>query len=226
MRVLALCSLGLSFACAACGGPARPAATESNVATADSLATPSPVDPKPPSWAGAAPAPTADATEAPAPATPPAPAHPAPTVSGSIDGKPFAPRLAQVSGPMQKDGRLLISFTEADDCVTSADAKAGGATLLMMVPWKDGAKLDLSKLKAPNPKAKGFAAAMGEVSFIRIDDDGKSNHVSTTFKPTGKATIVSAPMEANAIGKMTLDLKSGDYAMSGDLDIKVCFPPK
>lgn len=224
MRVPALCSLGLFFVCSACGGAARPAATETNVATADSLSTPSPVDPKPPSWAGAAPAPTVDATPEPAPA--PQPAHPAPTASGNIDGKPFAPRLAQVSGPMQKDGRLLISFTEADDCVTSADAKAGGATLLMMVPWKDGAKLDLAKLKAPNPKAKGFAAAMGEVSFIRIGDDGKSNQVSTTFKPAGKATIVSAPMEQNAIGKMTLDLKSGDYALSGDLDIKVCFPPK
>jgi hypothetical protein len=227
MRVLALCSLGMSFVCAACGGPAKPVATEANVATADSLATPSPVDPKPPSWAGvASSAPVADATETTAPTPPPAPAHPAPTVSGNIDGKPFAPRLAQVSGPMQKDGRLLISFTEADDCVTSADAKAGGATLLMMVPWKDGAKLDLAKLKAPNPKAKGFAAAMGEVSFIRISDDGKGNQVSTTFKPTGKATIVSAPMEQNAIGKMTLDLKSGDYALSGDVDIKVCFPPK
>jgi hypothetical protein len=226
MRVLALCSFGLSFAFVACGGAARPAATEANVATADSLATPSPVDPKPPSWAGAATAPTADAPEPAAPTTPPAPAHPAPTVSGNIDGKPFAPRLAQVSGPMQKDGRLLISFTEADDCVTSADAKAGGATLLMMIPWKDGAKLDLAKLKVPNPKAKGFAAAMGEVSFIRIGDDGKSNQVSTTFKPTGKATIVSAPMEQNAVGKMTLDLKSGDYALSGDVDIKVCFPPK
>jgi len=215
MRLIPFCSVALLVAC---GGAAKPAATD--VATDSTASATPPADTTPPPDTSASPsASTAPTTP------PPASTHPAPTVSGNVDGKPFAPRLVQVSGPMQKDGRLLLSFNETDDCATSADAKAGGATLMMMVPWKDGAKVNLAKLKGPNPKGKGFAA-MGEVTFIRIGDDGKSNQVSTTFKPTGTMTIVSAPMEQNAIGKMTLDLKSGDYALSGNLDIKVCFPPK
>ena len=66
---------------------------------------------------------------------------------------------------------------------------------------------------------------MGDAAFIRIGDDGK-NQVSTTFKPTGLVTIVSAPMQQNATGKMKIDMQNGDYMLTGDLDVKVCTPPK
>jgi hypothetical protein len=217
MRLIPFCSVALLVACG--GAPKQPPADVASDTPAPS-STPT-EDMPPPADSSAAPT----ASTAPTAAPPPASTHPVPTASGNVDGKPFAPRLVQVSGPMQKDGRLLVSFNEADDCVTSDDAKPGVATLMMMVPWKDGAKVDLAKLKAANPKKKGFAG-MGDATFIRIGDDGKHNQVSTTFKPTGTLTIVSAPMEQNAIGKMTVDLKSGDYALSGNLDIKVCFPPK
>ncbi len=56
---------------------------------------------------------------------------------------------------------------------------------------------------------------------MRVGDDGKQQ-ISTTFKPTGRITVVSAPTEKDAIGKVKIDLQSGDYMVAGDLDVKVC----
>jgi hypothetical protein len=33
-------------------------------------------------------------------------------------------------------------------------------------------------------------------------------------------------MDQNAVGKMKIDMAIGDYMLAGDLDVKVCFPPK
>jgi hypothetical protein len=145
--------------------------------------------------------------------------HPAPGATGSIDGKPFSPRLAQIAGPMQKDGRVTIVIHERSDCVAPSDAKPGDASMFLVVPWQDGYKTDLSALR----RAK--KGNLGEAAFVRIGDDGKKQ-VSTTFKPTGLVTVVSAPVTKDAIGKMKIDLQSGDYMVAGDLDVKVCVAPK
>jgi len=141
--------------------------------------------------------------------------HPLPSTSGSIDGKPFAPKLAQVAGKLQKDGRLLVALTETTDCVSATDAKPGDAMLTMVVPWQSGMKADLAALPRPKGKSKG------EIAFTRVNDKKKSE-VSKTFRPSGTVTIVSAPTEQNAFGKMKIDLSSGDYILAGDLDVKVC----
>jgi hypothetical protein len=89
----------------------------------------------------------------------------------------------------------------------------------LIVPWKDGYKTDLASLK----RAKG--GNLGEAAFVRVAD-GQKKQVSKTFKPTGLVTIVSAPMQKDAMGKMKIDLQSGDYMLAGDLDVKVCVAPK
>jgi hypothetical protein len=89
----------------------------------------------------------------------------------------------------------------------------------MVVPWQDGYKVDLASLK------RGTKKGTGEIAFVRTSGANKSE-VSPGFKPSGTVTILSAPMERNATGKMKIDLQSGDYMLAGDLDIQVCVSPK
>jgi hypothetical protein len=223
MRLAIACSV---FVLAACGGapkhptsdpsdtssleaPGSPAGTDPPVASSSSDSSPTnPTNPTNPT--GPAPAATTAAAGASSAAF-----HPTPGATGSIDGKPFSPKLAQITGPLQKDGRLFVVLTEASDCVAPSDAKAGDGSMSLMVPWQDGYKVDLGSLRRAKKGDKGEAA------FIRVGDDSKG-HVSTTFKPTGLLTIVSAPTGVNAFGKMKIDLSSGDYILNGDLDVKVC----
>ena len=157
--------------------------------------------------------------ESPAASSPPSAAHPVPAVSGTIDGRPFAPKLARVAGRLKKDGRILLSLSERTDCALSRDPRPGDAALTMVLPWKDGSKVDIGSLTRSRKRS---AAA---ISFGRVNA-AKKKEVSSTFKPTGTVTIVSAPMDPNGFGKMTIDLVSGDYTLSGDLDIEVCVSPK
>jgi hypothetical protein len=208
----------LLLAFVACGGSKKPAET--------------PEAPSEPSAASSAEAPDAEAapsetaaveSDAGAPAapseSPPAesPAHPVPTVTGSIDGKPFSPKMARVTHAMQKDGRIAISLDERTEC-GGGDLKPGEAALTMTVPWEDGYKADLGSLR-------GGKHHGGDISFVRVGATGKKE-TPASFKPTGRATIVKAPLEENSTGKMNIDLQSGDYMLSGDLDIQVCVAPK
>jgi hypothetical protein len=142
-----------------------------------------------------------------------------PGSTGSIDGKPFSPKLAQITSPMQKDGRVTLVIHEGSDCIAPGDAKPGDASMMLVVSWQDGYKTDLSALR----RAK--KGNLGEAAFVRIGDDGKKQ-VSTTFKPTGLVTVVSAPTQKDAFGKMKIDLQSGDYMVTGDLDVKLCVAAK
>jgi len=158
--------------------------------------------------------PSSDAAPAPVAAM-----HPVPGATGAIDGKPFSPKLAQITSPMQKDGRVTLVIHEGSDCVAPADAKPGDASMVLVVPWQDGYKTDLSALR----RAK--KGNMGEAAFVRIGDDGKKQ-VSTTFKPSGLVTVVTAPTQKDAIGKLKIDMQSGDYIVAGDLDVKLCVAAK
>lgn len=189
------------------GGDTSPAAASSPPDTSSSSAS---------SGAGSSgAAPSAPASGSDSSAAPAAPLHPVPSTTGSIDGQPFAPKLAQIAGPMQKDGRLLIMLHEGSDCIAPGDAKPGDGSMMLMVPWQDGYKVDLSSLK------RGKKRDVGEASFVRVGPDNK-NQISATFKPTGRLTVVSAATSQNSFGKIKIDLQSGDYMLAGDLDVKVC----
>jgi hypothetical protein len=199
----------------ACGGSTKPAATEADTsslesggASAPGTSQSSPAASSDTASAAASPAPAATADAPPSAAQ--APAHPVPGATGAIDGQPFSPKLAQIMGPVQKDGRALIVIHEGGDCTASAPA-----SISLLVPYKDGFKTDLSSLR----RAKG--GSVNEAAFVR-NADGKKRQVSSTFKPTGLVTIVSAPTDKGAIGKMKIDLQSGDYMLAGDLDVKMC----
>jgi hypothetical protein len=223
MRVHLACSL---LVVVACGGSHKPAATEADTSSLESPSDPASA-PASTSGSGAAggassstPSPLAmpTASSASSDAAPaPAASHPVPGATGSIDGKPFSPKLAQVAGPVLKDGRRMVMLHEGSDCIQPGDAKPGDASMMLMVPWQDGYKVDLAALQ----RAK--KGNLGEAAFVRIGGDGKKQ-ISTTFKPTGRVTIVSAPTQKDALGKMNIDLQTGDYLVSGDLDIKVCSP--
>ena len=159
------------------------------------------------------------ASSASASASAPAVFHPKPSTNGTIDGRSFAPRIAMIASPIQKDGRAVVTLAEADDCVAASDAKAGDATMQITVPWKDGMKADLAAML--RPKGKG----LGEISFVRITD-AKQNDVSKTFDPIGTVTVVKAATQKDAFGKMKIDLTAGGYMLAGDIDVKVCVAPK
>jgi hypothetical protein len=232
MPVLSLrtCLASSILALLACGGAQKPAegvdtsslestpspssASGDNASTAAASApsSGSPTSASSSSTTGSSP--SSDAAPAPAAAI-----HPVPGATGAIDGKPFSPKLAQITSPMQKDGRVTLVLHEGSDCVAAADAKPGDASMTLVVPWQDGYKTDLSALR----RAK--KGNMGEAAFVRIGDDGKKQ-VSTTFKPSGMVTVVSAPTQKDAIGKMKIDLQSGDYMVAGDLDVKLCVAAK
>jgi hypothetical protein len=224
MRVVLGCSL---VALVACGGAPKPAATEgSDTASlepspsAGSAGSEQPSAAPPASaTAASSPAPSSSSTAATAPAdtsAAAAPAHPAPASTGAIDGQPFAPKFAQVAGPVTKDGRRLVMLHEGTECASPADAsKPGMASMMLMVPWNDGFKVDLASLKRAKKND------LGEAAFVRIAANKKKD-VSTTFKPTGLVTVVSAPTKKDGVGKMKIDLQNGDYLLVGDLEINNC----
>jgi hypothetical protein len=228
MRVTLACSLVLLVACG--GGPKHAAidpsdtsslesggSSSSSEASASSSAAPAgsgdaesagnagPLS----SLSGSSSSPSSSAT--PSGSAAPAVFHPTPGATGSIDGKAFVPKLAQVVGPLQSDGRVLVTLHEGSDCIAQGNAQPGDASMTLMVTWQDGYKVDLGSL----------LRAKGEAGFARVGNDKKS-HKSATFKPTGRLTVVSAPTQQNAFGKVKIDLSSGDYILAGDLDVKVC----
>jgi hypothetical protein len=211
MRAAAVIVLGV-IGLAACGG-SPPPAPETPAADTSSLETGSGADKSSKSSTDeAAPA----ASSAPAAASAASAAfHPAPSATGTIDGKPFAPKVAQVIGPMKKDGRILLSLTEASECPAPGDAKTDHASMTLVVPWSDGYKIDVSALKLEGKKGPG------EIGFRH----GKKD-LSTTFKPSGTVTVVSAPMDKGATGKLKIDLQSGDYMLAGTVDVELCVSPK
>jgi hypothetical protein len=205
------CSPLVLVACG--GGSPKPAASEADTASLESSGSSGGATPASASTATAAdkPAPSATSTvpaSITAAVTGTASVHPVPGATGDIDGKPFSPKLAQLAGPVQKDGRVLILIHEGSDCL--ADTKSADASMMLMVPWKDGYKTDLSALR----RAKG--GNLGEAAFLR------KKQVSSTFKPSGLVTVVSAPTTKDGIGKMKIDLQSGGYILAGDLDVLVC----
>jgi hypothetical protein len=229
MRVTLTCSLVLLSACG--GGPKHAAidpsdtsslesggSSSSSEASASSSSAASSGATDSPSGGGGGPlsslsgssaSPSSSAT--PSGSAAPAVFHPTPGATGSIDGKAFVPKLAQVVGPMQGDGRVLVTLHEGSDCIAQGNAQPGDASMTLMVTWQDGYKVDLGSL----------LRAKGEAGFARVGNDKKS-HKSATFKPTGRLTVVSAPTQQNAFGKLKIDLSSGDYILAGDLDVKVC----
>jgi hypothetical protein len=126
--------------------------------------------------------------------------------------------MARVTQAAQKDGRILLTLDERTEC-GGGDPKPGEALLTLTVPWEDGYKQDLGSLK------RGGKKGAGEIAFARVGTNGKKD-VSASFKPSGRVTVVKAPSEEGSLGKINIDMQSGEYMLSGDLDVQVCVAPK
>lgn len=213
MRVVLVSSLLVMLACGGSNKPPEspaetpapePSASADTAASADSDA--------------AAPAAAAEGAADEKAEKPEAPAPAGPNITGAIDGKPFVPKGALITKPAQKDGRILITLGEHAAC-GGGDPSPGEGMLTLVVPWEDGYKQDLGSLK------RGGKKGGGDISFVRVGAGGKKD-ASATFKPTGRLTVVSAPSDQNAVGKLNVDLQSGDYMLSGDLDVQLCVAAK
>jgi hypothetical protein len=211
--------VSLSLFAAACGAAQKPAEGSSadtsslespSSNTSESAPTPKATDDKPATKA-ATPSTSSEGTAPESSATPAAAFHPTPSANGSLEGKPFLPKIALISAAMQKDGRIGLQIIEGTDC---ASGKTGDASLSMLVEWKDGYKTDLGSLKRSGKKGAA------EISFVR------GAKPSAGFKATGTVTVVSAPTDQGATGKLKVDLQSGDYILAGDLDVLLCAAAK
>jgi hypothetical protein len=213
MRSIVISSLVLGAI--ACGGGSKPAQSASDNTTVEGsnpTAKPSSEDSSAAASSSDAGAP-APAASAPADNAAAPPAHPAPTATGSLDGRTFSPTIAHVTGKPKADGRIVVSLEEGTDCSGTPDT-----SLTMLITYKDGYKSDLGSLK------RGAKKSAGEIAFLRVGPDSKREY-SSTFKPTGTVTVVKAATDANTTGKLKLDLTSGDYMLNGDIDIQMCEAP-
>jgi hypothetical protein len=219
MRVVVVSSL---FVLIACGGSNKPAETAESPAEPNTSSSQDVPAASSESEGDAGPAfgtPTgAAAPSTPAPAAESPSTHPVPTSTGSVDGKPFIPKMARVTQPAAKDGRVVLTLDERTQC-GGGDPKPGDSYLTVTVPWEDGYKQDLGSLKRAGKNGAG------EISFVRVNTNGKKEP-SATFKPTGRMTVVKAPSDEGAVGKLNIDMQSGDYMLSGDLDIQLCVAAK
>jgi hypothetical protein len=224
MRISATSSALALVILTACGGAQKPEASSADTSSLEQSGNASSDTPAPaggsddsaskpsPASSTSTPAPAASAAPAPAADAPAAAVHPTPAATGSIDGKPFAPKIGRATAAMRKDGRLLVTLTEGTEC--GGTPKPGEGTLSFLLEWKDGYKTDVGSLK------RATKPGGGEVGFSR----GAS--VSKSFKPTGRVTVVSAPTDANATGKLKVDVQSGDFMLAGDLDVLLCVAAK
>lgn len=220
MRAVVVSSLLVLLACGGSKKPAESASESPSTESSASSSSETPPSDSAASAASAAPASSAAPAESAASEAAPAPSSGSsgPNVTGAIDGKPFVPKMARITHPMQKDGRILLTLDEHLEC-GGGEANQGEGIMTMMVTWEDGYKVDLGSLK------RGGKKGGGEISFVRVGAHGKKDP-SATFKPTGKITVVKAPMEQNGVGKVNIDLQSGEYMLSGDLDVQACVAPK
>ncbi len=190
--------ISLSFAAAAC-----------------STAPPSQAPEAPPNAAEAPPASASTYAdiggpngEAP-PATPALKGDAFPPVTGSLGGAPWELKGAGTSGPVQKDGTVVVTLANYPvDCGTH-EAAPGDRTILLVVPWEKGAKVDVGALK---PK---------EAQAISVDDKKKQSAVKG-WKPKGTLEVLGAPTKLNSSGRIKIDLTSGKDAISAEVPVKFC----
>jgi hypothetical protein len=223
MRIVLLTVLSTAISSLSCGGSQKSAETAADTSSleAKGSSTVKSEDAPSPSPSGSSTGGAGSGADAAGAAQPGAPAHPAPSVTGSIDGKPCLPKIARTVGKVQKDGRIVLALDDAAaDCSTTGAPQPGEARLTLLVPWQNGYKIDLAALRRSTPKKTG-----GEITFSRGAAGGKKE-ISATFKPSGTVTVVTAPTDASSVGKINIDLQSGDFMIAGDLDVLVCGPTK
>ncbi len=180
-----------------------------------SPAPPTQVPDEPPNAAEAPPASASTYADIGGPGGEPPPATPAPKgdaftpVSGTLGGAPWELKGAGTAGPVQKDGTVLVALANYPiDCGAHA-AAPGDRTIMLLIPWEKGAKVDVGALKAKDAAA------------ISVDDKKKQSPVKG-WRPKGTVEVLGAPTRLNSSGRIKIDLTSGKDAISAEVPVKFC----
>lgn len=151
---------------------------------------------------------------------PPTAPRPAKLIAeGQIGWRPFNPKVASIHY-VTPEGFAVVSLRETDRaCELAAN---GERALLIEVPWKDGASVDLSTKREVDVQGKRSEAPVAELVRTHIGQKKQQNIPTREFNPSGKATLVSAPRKKGATGRLEIDLTSAKYRLHGDVDVVVC----
>jgi hypothetical protein len=183
-----------------------------------------PPPPEPSATASAAPEATAtstaqaSATASAAASTPPV-ERAAPTLKGSIMGKPFEAAAACVAG-VTPEGKAYIEIYDekgadvSKSCGMLAQDK-GARKIGIALGWKGGEKVDLSTLKAAAKDAPPLFV-MERINEKKADrkDAGKD------FKPKGEAEVLRAA-DKGGVGRIRISLTAGKDKLEGEIDVEV-----
>lgn len=147
-------------------------------------------------------------------------AHTPATLTGTVAGKPFEAGGACVVGPSSfAPGYVYIEIydkTELDAkgrCGTLSKEK-GARKIGIVLPWKEGEKVDLATLKPKKNDIPLFV--MERINDNKADrkDGGKD------LKPTGSAEVVRvAPKDG--VGRIKLSMLVGKEKLEGEVDVDV-----
>lgn len=192
--------LCLSFASAACATPPPAQVPDKTTSVADAPAasgSAAPDMPGPGDGTFTAPAPPADAFQ---------------PVTGTLGGAPWELKGAGTMGPLQKDGTVLVGLANYPiACGEAHEAAPGDRTIVVAIPWKQGAKTELAKLKPADIKATEINAKNKSVSV-------------KGWRPKGTIEVLGAPTRAKTSGRIKIELTSGKDSISAEVPVRFCFP--
>jgi hypothetical protein len=201
-----------AVALAACGGSPAPDATVPAPTAAPSA--------EPEATAAPSSAPTAAATAAPtaAAAEPPAPQHTPPTLDGQLLGKPFkAVGACAVRGA--EPGKVALEIYAVKDfdpakCMVLPPVE-GNRKLGFVLAWKEGEKIDVTKLAVKKEYAEGYVMEVDAAKKFSRKDFNKD------LKPKGTIEILKAPKEKGAVGRIKISITNGKDKLEGEIDVDV-----
>jgi hypothetical protein len=208
-----LCLVAAATVLCACGGsksrtmapPPEPTATASETAAAAPT--------------GASLAEASASASSSASTTPPAPERAAPTLKGSLMGKPFEAAAACVAG-VTPAGKAYIEIYDAKgadvskSCGMLAQDK-GARKIGLELGWKAGEKIDLAALKVENKDAPPLFV-MERISEKKAD----RKDVGKDFKPKGEIEVLRAA-DRGAVGRIRITLTAGKDKLEGEVDVEV-----
>jgi hypothetical protein len=134
-------------------------------------------------------------------------------------GKPFHAVAACVMGAPKK-GHVFIEIYDVKDFdVNTSCARLppvpGARKLGLVLPWKEGEKLDLATLKAGKDMPEGYVMeALADKKFSR-KDAGKD------FKPQGTVEVLRAGTAKGDVGRIRVTLTAGKEQLQGEVDVDV-----
>lgn len=210
MRRSALLFAPIVFAVACAGAASAPSPHSAHPVSSDSA---KPEHSDPPAASSSAPAPAVSS----APTAKTVTRSPA-TLKGTIAGKPFEAASACVMTGAEPGHMYLEIYDNHGDAQKSCmvlSSQTGARKIGVVLPWKEGQKVDLATLK---PKSKNEPAffVMERINEKKVErkDSGKD------FTVTGSVEIVRTA-EKDGVARIRLVSTMGKDKLEGEVDVEV-----